>query len=482
MFKRLSCLILALVLMITPLAAINVSASVGSDAAKGTVLVYAQFLDSNGDVIYDQLGTGFGVAYEKGSKSVDVGEVTDLFITNRHVITYEDYSASGDYWVADKVYLIYTDDAYEYTEYYDSGLSYEGYKFDAETSRMVLCSIVGYTTDADCAILKADSTAAGRVALDLAESADEASSGDQVYAVGYPGISADVFDVSELQYAEALGSYYITQKLDGTVSGVTITQGIVSRIGTSALFTNYTVPVNVISIDARISHGNSGGPLVHESGKVIGINTYGITDDETTYYATDIAYAIELAEDNGYTLKTGSSGVNVALIVGIIAAVVVIIVLVIVIVALATKKKKPAQQNVAVTPAPTPIPAPTPTPVPAPAPVNDPTAKYPRVQCTAGALVGKRYPITGILRMGRNPNCNEIIIPGDASGVSGVHCQLEYVSGIVYLKDLGSTYGTYLEGKGRLAANQPMPVKVGDRFYLGSKNEMFEIVNKGGTK
>ncbi|MCD7804657.1 MAG: trypsin-like peptidase domain-containing protein [Oscillospiraceae bacterium] len=480
MFKRLSCLILALVLMITPLAAINVSASVGSDAAEGVVLVYSQYHDGAGNLYYDEWGSGFGVAYEKGSKSVDVGEVTDLFVTNRHVVTYEDSSSTGSYTVADKVYLVYTDDALKYTDYYDVDGNYLGYGYDAETSRMVLCTVVGYSTEFDCAILRADSTVSGRVALEIAESCDEANAGDKVFAVGYPGLSSSVFDAGELLYSEALGQYYLTRSVSGEVSASTITQGIISRIGNSSALSDYMGSVYVIGTDAVISSGNSGGPLVHEDGKVIGINTYSISGS-SVYYAIDVAYAIELAEDNGYTIKTGSSGVNLALIIGIIAAVVVIIVLVIVIVALATKNKKPAQKNIAMVD-PAPNPTPTPTPVPAPAPVNDPTAKYPRVQCTAGALVGKRYPITGILRMGRNPNCNEIIIPGDASGVSGVHCQLEYVNGIVYLKDLGSTYGTYLEGKGRLAANQPMPVKVGDRFYLGSKNEMFEIVNKGGTK
>lgn len=480
MFKRLSCLILALVLMITPLAAVNVSASSVSDATKGVVMVYAEFYDADGDLMFANTGTAFGVSYEKGSSSVSVGEETDLFVTNRHVIT--DENSDGSYTLADKVYLVYTDDAFAITYYYSaSTLRLSNMKWDVEHSRMVLCNVVDYSEDFDCAILKADSTASGRVALELTDEAASSSVGDTVYAIGYPGVSTDVFGTEDLQYSSDEGKYYFTYKFDGSVSAQTLTQGIISRIGTTSYFGG---SVNVISTDARISSGNSGGPMVTDEGKVVGINTYGYTDDEaSTYYAIDISYAWELAEENGYTLNiTSSSGVNLALIIGIIAAVVVIIVLVIVIVALATKKKKPAQQKVAVTPAPTPIPAPAPNPVPSPAPANDPTAKYPRVQCTAGALVGKRYPITGILRMGRNPNCNEIIIPGDASGVSGVHCQLEYVNGIVYLKDLGSTYGTYLEGKGRLAANQPMPVKVGDRFYLGSKNEMFEIVNKGGTK
>ncbi|MCD7847422.1 MAG: trypsin-like peptidase domain-containing protein [Oscillospiraceae bacterium] len=479
MLKRLSCLLMALVLMLTPLAAVNVFASVGSDAAEGVILVYAQFHNTSGDLIWEQYGSGFGVAYEKGSKTVNVGDVTDLFITNRHVITYEEYSSSGDYLVADKVYIIYTNDAYEYTEYYTGSLDYIDSKTDAETSRMVLCTVVDYSTDYDCAILKADSTASGRVALELAESADEASSGDKVYAVGYPGLNYTVFDLGDLQYSDALEAYYMSIKLDGRVSAASVTQGIVSRIGSSTYLYNQ----NVISTDAVIMSGNSGGPLVHEDGKVVGINTYGIEDESNTYYAIDISYAFDLAKDNGYTLIASSSSTNIGLIIGIIVAAVVIIVLIVVIVCVVSKSKKTTEPVVTGASVP-------PTAIDKTGPV-EPTSvnrvesgfpEGPRVQGVAGSLVGSRYPITGTLRMGRNPQCNEIVVAGAEGGVSNVHCQLEYVNGVVYLKDLGSTYGTYIDGKGRLAANQPMPLKVGDRFYLGSKKEMFEIVNKGGTK
>jgi pSer/pThr/pTyr-binding forkhead associated (FHA) protein len=43
------------------------------------------------------------------------------------------------------------------------------------------------------------------------------------------------------------------------------------------------------------------------------------------------------------------------------------------------------------------------------------------------------------------------------------------------LEDLGSTYGTFLEGYGRLSANAPVEIKKGDSFYLGEKGNLFLV-------
>ena len=50
----------------------------------------------------------------------------------------------------------------------------------------------------------------------------------------------------------------------------------------------------------------------------------------------------------------------------------------------------------------------------------------------------------------------------------------------VWLKDLGSTYGTFLEGGRRLAANESVQLRIGEKFYLGSERETFVIAPKGG--
>ena len=50
----------------------------------------------------------------------------------------------------------------------------------------------------------------------------------------------------------------------------------------------------------------------------------------------------------------------------------------------------------------------------------------------------------------------------------------------VWLKDLGSTYGTYIAGGRRLAANEAVQLHMGDQFWLGSEKELFVIAPQGG--
>jgi len=51
-------------------------------------------------------------------------------------------------------------------------------------------------------------------------------------------------------------------------------------------------------------------------------------------------------------------------------------------------------------------------------------------------------------------------------GVSRVHCQLEYQDGKIVVTDLGSTNGTYVNGK-RLDPNQPYVMARGDELVVG---------------
>ena len=53
--------------------------------------------------------------------------------------------------------------------------------------------------------------------------------------------------------------------------------------------------------------------------------------------------------------------------------------------------------------------------------------------------------------------------------------------GQLTLTDLGSSYGTFLAGGQKLLPNQPVPLRPGDRFYLGSEKESFVITGKGGS-
>jgi len=95
--------------------------------------------------------------------------------------------------------------------------------------------------------------------------------------------------------------------------------------------------------------------------------------------------------------------------------------------------------------------------------------------CEGGALDGRRYPMSGTsLLIGRDPSCN-ICYPADTKGVSRRHCQIFWKNGVLHIMDLGSTSGTFIRGKGQIAANAPVPVNAGDTFYLGEKRNAFVI-------
>lgn len=103
-----------------------------------------------------------------------------------------------------------------------------------------------------------------------------------------------------------------------------------------------------------------------------------------------------------------------------------------------------------------------------------------RIQGVTGSFAGRRVALPRQLRIGRDPQRNDLVYPAGTQGISGVHCVLLVENGTVYIKDLGSTYGTFVGGR-RLAANETVPLRVGDRFSLGSDRETFQIAQKGGV-
>lgn len=108
--------------------------------------------------------------------------------------------------------------------------------------RLLDATIVGLDQETDLAVLKVDAT--GLPALPLADS-DELRQGNMVLAFGSP-----------------LG-------LENSV-----TMGVVSAVGRQRTPED---PMVYVQTDAPINPGNSGGPLVDTTGRVVGINTYIMT-------------------------------------------------------------------------------------------------------------------------------------------------------------------------------------------------------------
>ena len=461
MKKRLLSLTLALAL----LCALFVPAHAESfnPATRESVAVVATCLDTDGGELSFGWGTGFFVG--------QTGQDPGYLITNHHVI--EDFIGYGagelyDYTIGGQTYRGRT----KIRVYYDSNTYEEAY-------------VVEYNESKDVAVLKLAGTTSLRKPIPLAVP-DDSAVGSVVFAVGYPGLSENLF-------AGATTSWGI--------SDVTVTRGAVSR-----LLTTQGTGQAIVQIDCDIKHGNSGGPLVNAAGQAIGITTKSVsnTSGEQTNYAVNISEAITLLNRNGITYATGGGTTapateppaetnppaeteppvdpepaksNTGLIIGVGVAVVAVIAVVVV---LLTRKKQTPVTPPPVNPGPS---------SPSFAPTEPPRGAIPagggsdqwRLQCQSGAFAGRRFAINGQLRIGRDPARNDLVYPSSTQGISGAHCVLRLQGGTLWLEDLGSSYGTFLADGRKLAPHQPVQLRKGDSFYLASQRELFQITGKGGV-
>ncbi len=102
----------------------------------------------------------------------------------------------------------------------------------------------------------------------------------------------------------------------------------------------------------------------------------------------------------------------------------------------------------------------------------------PQLVGVSGALAGVAFPVTaqGIL-IGRDTLSCQVVIPATQVKVSRTHCFLTYnpVSGMFVLNDRNSSGGTYLANGKRVYYGQPAALNRGDRFYLATPQNMFEV-------
>ena len=415
------------------------------------------------------LGSAFAVG--------EAGEPSSVFVTNHHVSANEDFSG------ADELYILLDD---EWNAAEEEG----GLEIDLEHA--VRChAIYEPTAYPDYAILQAERIITERVALPLMP-VSLASPGEPVYAIGFPGISDN-----------------ITLSHAASVDNVTITTGVISRI-THMDFGD--VDTDVIQTDAVINHGNSGGPMITEEGYVIGLNTYGFSDGQasgsTIYAAVQIDYVISrlndlidigTLHDFTYTLVTDRQGGSSSMLPTILICAAVVAAAAIAAVLILRRGKKPvaagaagqktrcraeahqARQDASYSPRT----GPAEDTFPKTGPVDPIGATMPvdampqlRLVGVEGAFAGHRFALEGTLRLGRLPDQNDLVFPADTTGVSGVHCVLRLTSTGATLTDLGSSFGTFLGDGVRLQPNQPVELKAGDTFTLGSRKQGFRLEQK----
>jgi S1-C subfamily serine protease len=310
--------------------------------------------------------------------------------------------------------------------------------FSVAANNFMAAEIFWVDTVRDLAVLRLPQPTNERTAAILAPSAGVDLSGE-FYALGFPAATdfADDF--------RAFDKNSISQTRGGIQRQ--------TRVGT----------VDVYLLDLAIHGGNSGGPLVNARGEVVGINTFGVTDPQSGVQALYAVVIDELIRNMRSDIPYAAVGdLNVMAVVILAAGIVVLLILAAVLFAMHNKKKP------AVVAVPKPV-----VPSPVSSSVASPSVKA-YIKGVNGHFSGKTYEVGNKIIIGRDSGKCAIAFPLDAGGISGVHCEIYFEGSTAYLRDLGSSYGTFLSGR-KLTAKSSARLNNGDKFYTGSADNTFEF-------
>ena len=466
MKKRILSLVMALTLMLT-LAFASMPASAAEkieDPREGVALVYVYFeVDNVGQMGYADGGSCFFVG--------DLDKDPQYCVTNCHVIQ-NYYIDCGEGELMNVPGSMLGVDGASFT-----GRGKIRIYFDA--NEYIEASCVEYDTKKDLALLKLVKPTNKRKALPLKVATNEMVGKTTVRAVGFPGLSDNVYASPTSRWG---------------LSDISVTSGHISRI----LTTSGTGNEN-LQLDVEIKHGNSGGPLVDEEGNVLGVTTWGTPEGATEElkYAVSISEVIPLLKRNNVSFVDNSNGSSSSssssndtdwTLIIIIAASAVVLILIIVIILIAVKngKKKSqaqidqakaqaaqAQAMAAQAQAQAQAQA-----AQAQAAANAKPVLTPTVRSLSIQHRGMSVPITsGQIMIGRNRSDCALCYSSSTPGVSGRHCSVSFDpnTGDFILTDLKSSYGTFLQNGQKLNPLVQYRLRSGDRFYVGDPGNMIVV-------
>lgn len=105
------------------------------------------------------------------------------------------------------------------------------------------------------------------------------------------------------------------------------------------------------------------------------------------------------------------------------------------------------------------------------APVDNRVGAYLEVKSGDDALLGKLIPlyVEMVTSVGRSPHEAELVfqVNNERSVISRLHCEFKETNGLFTLRDLGSSRGTYLNGRRLLPASDAIILRDGDQIELG---------------
>lgn len=393
-------------------------------------------------------GTGFFVG--------KTGENPQYIVTNHHVVSdYLDSSEGQGYIMATGEYI--TAGGVKFPVYAMSKDIELRVYYSEDDYDVAFIDCYGDQNKVDLAVIRLKAPTDKRHTLKIMPITNDMT-GTSVYTVGYPGIGENTFTDASKYGAE-----------DAVVHNGTISR-LVNASGTG---------VERVEHDAKMNHGNSGGPLVTENGVVVGVNTNGWSaDNDTEFYSISSNELMRFLDKNNIPYEVGSNSSGVSPVPFIIIGAVVVVAGIVVVVLMMMKKKKAAANGTA------PAAKAAPVAKAAPAANGAPAAAAPA--STMSAVIrsmsvqhnGKTFPVgKAPVTIGRNTASCVIVYKEGTQGVSGVHCSVSFDSatGTFTLTDLGSTYGTFLVSGQKLTPNTPVVLRTGDCFYVGDKSNVCRV-------
>lgn len=362
--------------------------------------------------------------------------------------------------------------------------------------------VVWGSEEADLAILKL-ARVLERPVVELALS-EYVNKAQDVWALGFPGAGMDE-DMTDVD----------------SVTEVKVTKGIISGLVTSSLGTD------LYQIDAALNPGNSGGPLFDACGRVVGINSaksltlvvdvagnptrvpegegvgWAVRADVLASGLRRLGLPLALAE--GPCVAGVAGGTPVPLVVGsatdlkLLALVIAACILGAAGVVMGATRRgrtvvregltrsfgRPKRAAGVASAASARVAVATDSPVTE----QVVTVAAPKATGRRPILRGLTGQYSGVevelgeepIVLGRDTQASQLVFEPNTEGVSRRHCQVSFDvrSGTFELEDLWSSNGTFLDDGEQLSPRMPRALASRDRFYLGGRDLIFEVVMEG---